>query len=289
MLRIFKSKVFILALISILCLILIGITTRRQGGANWLSNSISVPLTPVQSFFSSVGRGIDESFGFLRDVRALRQENTDLKSKVAELENENRELLTYRDKISELREALKLKDEFENYELIGANITAKDAGNWFNVFRIDIGVNDGIDVSTGAEYPVLSSTKGLVGRVLTTDMSSSKVISLIDGDSSVSGWIAKPGGGNVIVKGDLSLKEKGLCRMDYIPVEVDVAVNDVIETSGLGGIYPKGIIIGKVIEIKQTNSELSRYAIIQPAVDFKKLEEVYALKSKAVTNGGAEK
>jgi rod shape-determining protein MreC len=78
--------------------------------------------------------------------------------------------------------------------------------------------------------------------------------------------------------------------MDYIPVDVDVAVNDLIETSGLGGIYPKGIIIGKVVEIKKASSELNRYAIIQPTVDFKRLEEVYVLRNKSgKSDGGAVK
>jgi rod shape-determining protein MreC len=275
-----KNKVFLLILATLVLLVVMGISSNAGSKVNWIGNVISVPLSPVQNFFSYVGQKIDDGLGFFKDISAVKEENERLKARVSELEQENRELAASREENLELREALNLKGIFDNYVMIGGNVIAKDAGNWFNIFKIDVGIKDGVSIGDGVEYPVLNASKGLVGRILTTDLTSSKVISLIDEDSAVSGWIAKPGGGHVIVKGDLSLKEKGLCRMDYIPVEVDVSVNDIIETSGLGGIYPKGIIIGKVVEIKKTSSELNKYAIIEPAVDFKKLEEVFVLKNK---------
>jgi len=119
-----------------------------------------------------------------------------------------------------------------------------------------------------------------VGRVLRADLTSSKVISIIDEDSVVSCWLSKSGGGHVMVRGDLTLKEQGLCMMYNIPQNVDVAVGDVVETSGLGGIYPKGILVGRVEEIVNAEDKYFRYAIIKPEVDFKKLREVYILKIK---------
>lgn len=283
MLRILKNKLFLLILITVASLIVMGVSAKQNSKVNWLSNIASVPFTPVQNFFSAVGQKVDAGLTFFKDIKATKQENEELKAKVNELEKENRELLGYRDKINELREALNLKAQFADYDLVGGNVIAKDAGNWFNIFKIDVGGKDGI----ANDYPVLTGSKGLVGRILSTDLTSAKVISIIDEDSTVSGWISKPGGGHVRIRGDLALKEKGLCRMDYIPVDVDVAVNDVIETSGLGGIYPKGIVIGKVVEVKKTNSELDRYAIIEPVVNFKKLEEVFILKIKNSNETGS--
>lgn len=276
MLRLFKNKLFLLAAITIVTLITMGVSASQNSRVNWVNNIASVPLTPVQEFFSYAGQRIDAALTFFKDIKAIKQENEELKIRVYELEKENRELLGYREKIKELKEALNLKDQFEDYDFAGANVIGKDMGNWFNVFRIDVGKKDGVH----NDYPVVTGNKGLVGRIAVSDLTSSKVISIIDEDSVVSGWISKPQGGPVIVRGDFDLKDKGLLRMDRIPVDVDVAVNDVIETSGLGGIYPKGIVIGKVKEVKKTNSELSRYAIIEPAVDFKRLEEVFVLKQR---------
>ena len=241
-------------------------------------NIINVPLSPLQGFFSSMGQKVEYFFTTFKEIKTLKEENEKLEIKVNELEKENRELTGYREKINELREALKLKSQFEDYEIIGANVIAKDPGNWFDVFKIDIGKKDGIDV----DYPVITSTKGLVGRVISTDLTSSKVISIIDEDSVISCWLSKSGGGHVIVKGDLSLKEEGLCHMYNIPINIDVSFNDVIETSGLGGIYPKGILVGRVKEIRHSDSELDRYGVIEPEVDLKKLQEVFVLKRKEI-------
>jgi rod shape-determining protein MreC len=77
--------------------------------------------------------------------------------------------------------------------------------------------------------------------------------------------------------------------MDYIPIDVDIMVGDAIETSGIGGIYPKGIIIGKVKEVRKSSNELNKYAVIEPAVDFRRLEEVIILKNRTnIETAGSE-
>ncbi len=281
MLRLFRSKWFIISIITIIILVAIGVSADRNSKLNWLNNIISVPLTPVQGFLTSVGQRVEDGFAFFKDIEAVRKENESLRSYVSELEKENRELKSFKDKNEELRQALSLKAQFGDYQFLGANIIAIDPGNWFNIFKIDIGSREGIQI----DYPVVTSGKGLVGRILSSDLTSSKVLTIIDEESAVAGWISKAGGGHAIVRGDMALKEKGLCKMDYIPLEVDVEVGDIIETSGLGGKYPKGILIGKVVEVRKTNSEMNRYAVIEPAADFKRLEEVYVLKNSGDNAG----
>jgi rod shape-determining protein MreC len=260
-----------------------GVSSMTNSRMNVLGNVVSVPLSPVQNAISFVEQKVRSFLSYFEDMKAIQDENETLKLKVAELEKENNELAGYREKIKELRQALNLKDVFANYDMVGGNVIAKDLGNWFDVFRIDVGIKDNFD----KDFPVLTSTRSLVGRVSESDINTAKVVSIIDEDSVVSGRISKPGGGHVIVRGDISLKEQGLCRIDYIPMDVDVTVNDIIETSGLGGIYPKGIIIGRVKEVRKKSSELNRYAIIEPAVNFKKLEEVFVLINKNNTGTGS--
>jgi rod shape-determining protein MreC len=271
-----KNKYFNLVLATILLIIVIGVSMHNSESFSGIRNIISVPLSPVQDFLTSTGQKVEDIFTSFKDLKTLKEENEALKIKINELEKENRELKSYKDKIEELKQALNLKDKFEDYEVIGANVIAKEPGNWFFVFKIDIGSKDGVEV----DYPVVSSTNGLVGRIISVDNTSSKVMSIIDEDSAVSGWVLKSGGGHVIVRGDLLLKEEGLCSINYTTIKIDVAIGDVIETSGLGGIYPKGILIGKVKEIREANNELERNAIVQPEVDFKGLQEVFVLKSK---------
>ena len=286
MLRLFKSKWFIVSLVTIALLVVIGVSANKSSKLNWLSNILSVPLKPVQGFFTSAGREIEDFFAYFQDIDVLREENEALKAEVEELRRQNREYSELKAKNEELRRALNLKAEFADYTITGANIIAVETGNWFSVFKVDVGEQDGIR----ADFPVVTGSRGLVGRVVDTDKSTSNIQTIIDEESAVSGWIAKPGGGHAIVKGDLELKEEGLCKLIYIPIEVDIEVGDIVETSGVGGIYPKGIEIGKVIEVRKTNSELGRYAIIQPTADFRRLEEVFILKSeKNDGTGSAER
>lgn len=285
MLRFFKSKWFIVSFITIVLLVVMGVSANKNSKLNWLNNIISVPMKPVQGFLSSVGQKVEDILSYFKDIEDVKKENDILRAEVAELKKQNREMATLESKNEELRRALRLKEQFGGYTIHGANIIAVDPSNWFSVFKIDIGKRDGIHIDS----PVVTSGKGLVGRVVSADNSTANVQTIIDAQSAISGWIAKAGGGHAIVRGDMELKGKGLCKMDYIPLEVDVEVGDVIETSGLGGIYPKGIVIGEVIEVRKSNSELERYAIIQPAADFKRLEEVFVFRSeKNIESGSAE-
>lgn len=274
--NLFKKKGFVLIFVTVVLIMVIGIASSFKSTAGFLGNILSVPLTPVQKIFTSVGQKVDEFISFFKDTKAIKDENEALKILVAQLQEDNREIESLRKKNEELRKALNLKGLFADYLIIGANVIAKDPGNWFDVFKVDAGTKDGIKIN----LPVVSNATGLVGRVLEVQLTSSKILAIIDEDSVVDGWIEKENGGSVRVMGDLSLKDSGLCKMDYIPLDVNVSVGDVIETSGLGGLYPKGIVIGTVIEIKNSDDEYGRYAIIKPAVDFKKLEEVFILTTK---------
>lgn len=285
MLRFFKSKWFIVSFITIVLLVLMGVSANKSSKLNWLNNIISVPMKPVQGFFSSVGQKVEDILLYFKDIEDVKKENDTLKAEVAELKKQNREMSVLESKNEELRKALSLKEQFGGYTILGANIIAVDPSNWFSVFKTDIGTREEIYIDS----PVVTSGKGLVGRVVSSDISTSNVQTIIDAESAVSGWIAKAGGGHAVVRGDMELKGKGLCKMEYIPLEVDVEVGDVIETSGLGGIYPKGIVIGEVIEVRKSNSELDRYAIIQPAADFKRLEEVFILRSEKNIESGSAK
>lgn len=251
-----------------------GISSRRNSKMNYLGSMVNFVMSPVQQLTRYTGGKIDEITNYFGDVSTLKEENENLKERVEYLEDEVRELESFREKNEELKEVLNLKEQFDDFEFYGANIIAKDMGNWFNIFTINRGLKDDI-----TESDTVITQNALVGRVLVSDIMSSKVISIIDVDSTVSARIVRTRD-LVVVKGELKLKEDGLCKIEYIEPHTDISVGDTIETSGLGGIYPRGIIIGEVKEVRQINNELNRYAIIEPAVDFKRIEEVYVLKRK---------
>jgi rod shape-determining protein MreC len=270
--RILSNKIFILVLVIVILLALVAVSHNEKSGVNIIGNIISVPAAPLQKAFTFVSEKVGDFFGYFEDVKETKKENQELLKKVNELERQLLDLDKLTKENKELREALNFKDQYDEYEFVGCSIIAKDPGNWFEVFTINRGKNDKIT----ADSPVITAY-GLVGRVSKTDLISSRVVSIIDIDSTVSARLSKTRD-LIVVRGDVELKGKGLCRADYIPPNTDVMPGDTVETSGIGGIYPKGIIIGKVVSVISNEGQYDSYAVIEPVVDFKRLEEVIVLK-----------
>lgn len=272
--RILSNKIFILVLVIIILLTLVVLSHSEKSGINIIGNIISIPAAPLQKAFTFVDEKIGEFFGYFEDVKETKKTNQELLKRVNELERQLLDLDRLTKENKELREALNFKDQYDEYDFIGCSIIAKDPGNWFEVFTINRGMNDKIT----PDSPVITAY-GLVGRVSKTDLTTSRIISIIDIDSTVSARLSKSRD-LIVVRGDVELKGKGLCRADYIPPNVDVMPGDTVETSGIGGIYPKGIIIGKVVSVISNQGQYDSYAVIEPVVDFKRLEEVIVLKKK---------
>ena len=250
----FKSRALIVLIVSLVLIVTIGLTIN--------------PLSSV----TYAGQEIEAGVGLFNNVEVLRAENKALKEEIDRLNNERTEYVRLKTENDDLKNVLKLKDQLDGIDMAGANVIAKDSGNLFNIFLVDKGVTNGISYN----MPVVTS-KGLVGKVSSSQPFSSKITSIIEDGSAASAIVAKSGD-LVVVKGDLKLGKEGLCKLLYIPNDLDLTQGDVIETSGLGGIYPKGIIIGTVKEVRTGESDLDRYAIIQPAVDLRRLSQVVILK-----------
>lgn len=268
-----RMRVFVMVLTFVL-VITTYVTATRLGVPSYLSEPVAVVLVPFKGMFSYVDAKIKDTMIYFNDIKRLQQENEELKATLEQMQRDSRELEEYRQRITELQNALGIKDRFVSYDIHGANIIGKGSGNWFETFTIDIGTRDGVTVNS----PVITG-RGLVGRVSNTDLFTSTVISILDHDSTVSSRVTKTRE-VVLVKGDVLLKNRGFARLDYIPEDVDISRGDLIETSGYGGIFPKGIIVGRVGDMYRGETGFTQYAQIEPVVDFKKLEEVFVLTPK---------
>ena len=271
--NIFRSRAFILLVFTFVCLVLIVLTSNEIGDFEWVGDAVAAPFAPISSLVGSITSGINKNVRTFGDVGQIFDENEALKARVASLEHENRELAAYKDRLRTYQDALNLKGRFSDYSLIGGNVITRDVGNWFDVFKIDIGTRSGVT----KDLAVVTANMALIGRTISASDNTSKVITLIDEECVVSGWITGPGGGAVVVRGDLALKEQGRCRIDLFTEDVDVKPGDVIETSGIGGIFPRGIEIGSVLTVKETGNGLTRYATVEPFADIKKIDEVFIL------------
>ncbi len=270
--ELFTNKYFILLLvITILLLVITALYTADRKSVTYGEDLVGAIITPFQALFTSATEGIRNFSGYFSDIKELREKNKEMAEQINELSNTVRKLEQYKLENERLRGMLALKDTMEDYGLVAAEVIAKDSGNWFNSFTINKGSADNLAV----RQAVITSG-GLVGHIYEIGTNWAKVISIIDANSSVGAVIARTRD-IAVVESDVELQNQGLCKMTYIGKNVSIMSGDIAETSGLGGIYPKGILIGKVREIRPETAGISQYAILEPAVDFERISTVFVI------------
>lgn len=265
-----KGRLILIGVTALLILIM-ALSTIPALKPNIVSNAVGVIISPVQKVISKTINSTQGFFSFIFNMEKYQTENEELKSKVAFLEKEIRETEELKKENTRLRSMLDMRERTVEYETETAEVIAKDAGNWFVAFTVDKGSADGVEL-----YDPVITDKGLVGYVSEVGTTYSKVTSIIDSTTSVAASVKRTGD-SAVVEGDLKLQEQGRCRMVYVDKDSIITAGDDLETSGMGGIYPKGIYIGKVLEITDDGTGLSQQANIEPAVDFDSVAEVFII------------
>lgn len=266
-----KKKTGIVGIIIsvIILIILVFISNMNLENLSYIENVVSAVVMPVQNGLTYLKNKITGNHTFFEDINKLQQENEELKNRNAELEKSLREFEIVKNENATLKEYLNLSEQYGNYETKAAYIINKDYSNYSNIFIINVGQKDGIKPNM-----TVISEKGLVGYVISTTDSTSKVQTIIDTASTVSATLSSSKD-NLICKG--TLEENGSLRATYIPTTATLVQGDKIETSGMGGIYPKGIHIGTIKKVVSTKNISDRYAIIEPAVNFDKVDTVLVI------------
>lgn len=253
---------------------------KKEGKTNFVADAAGIVLTPLQGSFHWVFDNISGIFQYIGDIRTNAQDNEALTHRVQELESELVEFEDLRMENDRLRSLLDLKERQREYDTVGAEIIAKEPGNWFTNFTIDKGTMDGLSQSD----PVIN-TSGLVGYIYDIGTTWAKVSTIVAPTSST-GAVLPRTGEEVVVDGIQDQKSSILCKMSYVPKDSNIMVGDTIETSGLGGMYPKGLYIGRVKEIQNSQDGLTRDVLVEPAVDFKRLREVLVIRSGGAGSEG---
>lgn len=156
----------------------------------------------------------------------------------------------------------------------------REIGSWFDLFRIDVGTRDGLVVDEVTSFAVLDAQSQLVGRVVSTDTSSAKVLPLLHEGFAVSAKVNSANSLLFRVRGDLDLKPLGLCLIDQIPSNASLRVGDEVVTSGAGGLFPAGIPIGRIVRILDSAARNQRRAYLEPYADLENVATVFVMKGK---------
>jgi rod shape-determining protein MreC len=258
----------ITVIILILLIVLTNVDTSEVSYFESLANKFS---KPVQVTFTNLKNKITGNSSFFTELDELKKENEELKTANSELEEELREYEVLQAENKTLKEKMNLTEKYSQYSTISADVINKDISNYGSNLVLSVGKKDGVEKGM-----TVIADRGLVGYIISVTDSTAKVKVITDSASTVSCNISTTDE-SVICKGTLDNNQE--LRVTYIPTDTDLIVGDSVETSGVGGIYVKGIHIGTIKEIITTTNVTDRYAVIETAVDFSKLNTVLVITS----------
>lgn len=275
--KFFGNKIILLlTVITISVSVILGVINATRTKSTFMENVALVTVTPIQNGFSWIGRKVTNFFGYFGSFDDLKAENEKLKTENTKLKQENRRAEGFEKENKELRKLLELNDAYPEFSLTAAEVVSRSASNWYENFTIDKGTADGLKIGQG----VITTNNVLIGRISDIGSTWAKVTTVTDPSHNAGAKVVRSGE-MAVVEGDSSLADKGECRLSFISKNGDIVVGDYIETSGLGGVYPKGIEIGKVAKIESDVQGISKYAIIEITVDVNSISKVMVITDNA--------
>jgi len=264
--KISKKHIVIYSIVTVIILV-VSIISYRIGN-NPISNVVGTIISPIQSVCTSCTNGVKNFVGNVFSADEKAKENEKLKEEILTLEAELRMLDGYKTENEELRSMIELKETRTDFDSIGANVIGKKTDEKSSIITLDKGSKDGVTVNSIVFVP-----EGLVGVVFEVNTNFCKVKTIFDGESSVSA-ICLRSGDMGIAEPISSVTTGGKCSLNYIDRSAKTVIGDIIETSGTGGIYPRGIKIGKITEIKEDSRNLTLSAVLETEVDVNRLDTV---------------
>ncbi len=271
-----KTVLFVVIILVILLLVIFSFTLKSDRKFNpiesFLRDTLSYAEKIVTYPFTYLSGKIDE-YNKLKDVNLDNDILETSLDRIEAIETENVEL---RRQLDALKEEVNIDYTLTDYEYLNATVTSRNVGYWYNTITIDKGSYNGI-----MKDMVVINAKGLIGRVIkcSTFTSDVRLITTSETNNKIS---------VIISSGDNSLYglinnfdySKNLLEVEGISNTSDVNIGDLVYTSGLGGVFPSGILIGSVSEITTDSYDLAKIIMVKPSADFSDINYVSVLKRK---------
>ncbi len=255
---------------TVIVLLVVAIVTAAIG-RNIFTDFYTWLSSPFQKTTSQLAEEVGGDAGKSRDE--LIKENRELKQEISDLVSQ---VIDYDDIKKEnevLRKYYGIKDDNPGYEIAIATVIRRDPNDDFYGFTIDKGSRDDVSVND----PVITD-KGLVGWVSEVNVTTSKVTTLLSPEAKVGAMDQKTQDSG-IATGDVSLSEDGLLMLSVISADNTIKKDDIIVTTGVGGVYPPNIVIGKVTELDYDKYDTTPYAVIKPYEDLQSVADVVVITS----------
>lgn len=262
-----KNRIFLTAAVLLgAAALLLTSSIQRETRFSFLDRLIFDMAVPIQKMVALPAQTVRDVWSDYFDLVDVKKDNKALRHRLADLAEENRQfrealLAAERHRlIGEMRDRLP-------QPMIPASVIGADSSSWFRTVLIDRGERDGLEKGMAVVTP-----EGAVGHVVATSSRAAKVLLVTDRASAVDVMVERSR-----ARGIVEGESETLCDLKYVVHGEDVKVGDLLLSSGMGGIFPKGLPVGKVSEVSDEKRGMFKHALVEPAVDFNKLEEVFVI------------
>lgn len=255
-----KVKIVSITIVAAIVLMILGAM-----GTPILSSGVSFLTKGLFQVSASAAKEGDKTYDeLLEENKALKKEAADLRTKIVDyydIKSENARLWKY----------YKIKKENADYEIMPASVINRDSSQDFYSFTVDVGTSSGVS----KDDPVITEN-GLIGFISSTNAVSSKVTTVLSPDLQA-GAVDKRTKDSGVVEGSALYADKNQTTLTKIDANADIKKGDIITTSGIGGIYPENLIVGKVSDIKYDKYDATKYAVVSSYENIKKITDVIVL------------
>ena len=260
-----KNKFIPILWIGIIIILLVFFSKVKIPGISNIAGKITSTAVDIAQSVKGVVSG---GFKYFGNTKKLKAENKRLQEEIKDLEYKLLEIKTIEIDNQNLREKLEIKERYNHFKLVYADIVIKNYDNFNETFVVDKGADDGVK-----EKQTVITKDGLLGYVSNVSKDTAIVTTILDPNVSVGVEIASVNK-NALVKGDFSLKNEAKLKLTYIPIDTEISKDEIVYTSGIGEVYPKGIPVGIIEKVINKKNEIDRYAVIKPLADINNVTSV---------------
>ena len=262
-----------LLIITTVCAVLISVLSFVSATSGFLQNAVGVLTYPFRSAVTAVATWAEDKQRYYKDYSDLIAENEALRERVAELERDARQAEADREENALLRELLELREQRRDLTFESAAVIDRESTNWTSALTLNRGTAHGVEKNDC----VVSAEGDLVGVVSAVGYNWCTVLTVIDTDTELGARVFRTQE-VAVAEGDLALMGEGKLKLSYLSADAQLLSGDVVTTSGLGGFYPGGPVIGTVESVRTGDDGLAQYAVLAPAARLGELSEVFIIK-----------
>lgn len=253
----------------VILILLVVFTNTNSENISIIENIANTVVVPIENGLTYLKNKLNNNDKFFENINELKTENEQLKTRNSELEQTLREYEIIKNENAQLKQQLNLAEKYGEYKTVPGTIISRDISNYSKTIVINVGSNSGIK-----ENMTVIADEGLVGYVVSVTEKTAKVQTIVDSASATS-CLASTTRDSMVCKG--TIENSSVLKATYIATGANIIQGDSVETSGLGGIYIKGIHVGRIKKSVEGTNKTDSYALIETAVDFEKLETVLVI------------